>query len=62
MNNKRSSDTSIRFLGLLTLVFIVLKLTNSIAWPWWAVLSPLYLPFVVGTAFLLLMLLLGGRR
>lgn len=62
MSNKRSSDTSVRFLGLLTLVFIVLKLTNSIAWPWWGVLSPLYLPFVVGSAFLLLMLLLGGRR
>lgn len=27
-------------LNLLTLVFIILKLTNTVDWSWWAVLSP----------------------
>lgn len=34
------------FLGLLTLLFIGLKLTGHIAWSWWWVLSPLWVPFV----------------
>lgn len=28
------------FLGVLTIVFIVLKLINVIAWSWWLVLLP----------------------
>lgn len=30
------------FLGLLTLVFITLKLIGVITWSWWLVLLPLY--------------------
>lgn len=32
----------INFLGLLTILFIGLKLTNYIDWDWWLVLLPLY--------------------
>lgn len=28
------------FLEILTIVFVVLKLINVIAWPWWLVLFP----------------------
>lgn len=35
------------FLGLLTLLFIGLKLTGNIAWSWWWVLSPLWIPFAI---------------
>lgn len=35
------------FPGLLTIAFIVLKLTGAIAWSWWWVLSPLWIVFVV---------------
>lgn len=31
------------FLGLLTIVFIVLKLCKVIDWSWWWVLSPLWI-------------------
>lgn len=37
----------IGFCGLLGLIFITLKLTNFIAWSWWWVLSPLWIPAVV---------------
>lgn len=34
----------IGFLGLLTVLFIGLKLTGFIEWSWWWVLSPLWIP------------------
>ena len=39
------SSASIGFPGLLTLLFIGLKLTGYIAWSWWWVLSPLWIGF-----------------
>lgn len=43
MSNSNSSNGGIGFVGLLTIVFIVLKLTNVIAWSWWWVLAPLWI-------------------
>ena len=42
-NNSKSSGGGIGFTGLLTIVFIVLKLTKVIAWSWLWVLSPLWI-------------------
>lgn len=39
--------TSIGFMDLLLVLFIGLKLGGVIAWSWWWVLSPLWLPFLV---------------
>lgn len=38
-----SSSGGIGFAGLLTIVFIVLKLTDVIDWSWWWVLSPIWI-------------------
>lgn len=35
----------IGFLGILTTIFVVLKLTDNIDWSWWWVLAPLWAPF-----------------
>lgn len=35
------------FLGLLTLIFITLKLCSVIDWSWWVVLSPLLIFWVI---------------
>jgi hypothetical protein len=40
------------FVSLLLLLFIGLKLTGEIAWSWWWVLSPVWIPFVLGLLFL----------
>lgn len=32
---------------VLTIVFVVLKLIDVIAWSWWWVLSPLWIPFAI---------------
>lgn len=38
----------IGFSGLLTLIFITLKLCSVIDWSWWWVLSPLWISLIVG--------------
>ena len=45
------------FPGLLTILFIGLKLTNYIDWSWLWVLSPLWLPIVALTTIGLLALI-----
>jgi hypothetical protein len=52
------------FFPALTLVFIILKLTQQIDWSWWWVLSPLWIPLalVLGIAIIAIvfMALFGG--
>jgi uncharacterized membrane protein YhaH (DUF805 family) len=43
VNISSSSSSGIGFVGLLTIVFIVLKLLEKITWSWWWVLSPLWI-------------------
>lgn len=45
MSNVSSSSSSggVGFVGLLTIVFITLKLTGHIDWSWWLVLAPLWI-------------------
>ena len=52
-NNSRQSG-GIGFLGLLTIVFITLKLTDNIDWKWVYVLMPSWIPIAIGLVFLLL--------
>lgn len=47
-----SSTGGIGFVGLLTIVFITLKLTHVIDWSWWWVLSPIWITVAVVLAFL----------
>lgn len=40
---KGNNSGGIGFVGLLTVLFIALKLTNYIDWSWWWVLSPIWI-------------------
>ena len=42
----RVERRGVGFFGLLTLLFIALKLTGFINWSWWLVLLPIYGPIV----------------
>lgn len=46
-NNSNTNNGGIGFFGLLTIVFITLKLTGYVAWSWWWVLAPSWIPFVI---------------
>ena len=52
MENK--SAGGIGFTGLLTIVFIVLKLIHVITWSWWWVLSPLWIVFILYVVIVIL--------
>ena len=46
-DNSNSASGGITFFGLLAIVFITLKLTGVVTWPWVWVLAPLWMPIVV---------------
>ena len=58
---KTVNNNSIGFFGLLTLIFITLKLTGYIDWSWWLVLMPLFLPVIIIFTILVIMLVMGAR-
>lgn len=43
MSNSTSTSSGIGFTGLLTVLFVGLKLTHHIDWSWWWVLSPVWI-------------------
>jgi len=43
MSHNNSSSSGIGFVGLLTIVFVTLKLLEKIDWSWWWVLSPMWI-------------------
>ena len=57
MDNK-SSSTGIGFTGLLTIVFIVLKLCGVIAWSWLWVLSPIWISIIIAILVIVIVLLI----
>lgn len=46
-NSNSSSSSGIGFFGLLTVLFIGLKLTGYIDWSWWLVVSPLFAGLII---------------
>lgn len=52
-SNSSSSSGGIGFTGLLTIVFIVLKLTGFIDWSWIWVLSPAWISLAIATVVLI---------
>jgi ABC-type antimicrobial peptide transport system permease subunit len=57
MSNTTTSSGGIGFGGLLTIVFITLKLTNFIDWSWWWVLSPLWIGIALLFVFFIIIIL-----
>jgi hypothetical protein len=47
MTDGGGSSGGVGFLGLLTILFVGLKLTGYIDWSWWWVLSPVWIPLVL---------------
>lgn len=55
MERKNNSSSGIGFTGLLTIVFIVLKLCGVISWSWLWVLSPIWISIL-----LILLIIIGA--
>ena len=57
MSSSSSSSGGIGFSGLLTVLFVGLKLTGQITWPWLWVLSPIWISALIGIAILTIFLI-----
>ena len=58
MENEVKASGGIGFGGLLTIVFIVLKLTKVIDWSWWWVTCPLWIPVALFVVLVIIVLLI----
>lgn len=56
-----SSSGGVGFLGVLTIVFIVLKLTHVINWSWWLVLSPSLLSVAIIVVYAIVIAVLNSK-
>jgi hypothetical protein len=56
--SESSSTGGVSFIGLLTLLFIGLKLTGYITWSWVWVLSPIWISLGLGIIFLIIFLII----
>jgi hypothetical protein len=59
-NNTTTSTGGIGFVGLLTIVFITLKLMGYITWSWWWVLSPIWISWGIALVFLLIFFIIAA--
>ena len=54
-----SSSGGIGFTGLLTVLFVALKLLDVIDWSWWWVLSPIWIATIIGILILIVVLIIA---
>ena len=59
MSDNSSRTSGIGFTGLLTIVFIVLKLMKIITWSWIWVLSPLWISLALWIVFLIITVIIA---
>lgn len=53
----RNTSGGIGFTGILTLIFITLKLLHKIDWSWWWVLSPIWITSILVFLWLIFLLI-----
>lgn len=61
MSSSSSSSSGIGFIGLLTVLFVGLKLTDHIDWNWIWVLAPLWMGTAVGVVLFGLILVIWSK-
>lgn len=57
-NSSKTASGGIGFCGLLTIVFIVLKLCKIINWSWLWVLAPLWIPTAIALIVLFVLFII----
>lgn len=63
MSDKNNSTAGgIGLCGLLTIVFIVLKLTKVITWSWIWVLAPIWIPMAIWLVLIVLVALIDSSK
>jgi hypothetical protein len=60
--NNQSTGGGVGFFTLLAILFIGLKLGGVIAWSWWWVLAPIWIPLLVGVVIIAVVLVIAWQR
>jgi len=60
MSDESSASGGIGFMGVLCIVFVVMKLCGTISWSWWWVTAPLWGPVALVLIILIVIVLAGG--
>jgi len=61
MADSKGSSSGIGFAGLLTIVFVTLKLLGKIDWSWWWVLSPIWISAILVIVIVVIMALIAAH-
>lgn len=61
-NNNNTSSRGIGFGGLLTIVFIVLKLCGVINWSWVWILSPMWISAIIVVVLVVLLIVINAAK
>jgi len=56
----KNSSSSINICTVLFLIFLVLKLIGNITWSWWWVTAPLWIPWGIIIAMIVIPFLIAG--
>ena len=62
MKDKNVRNSGIGFISVLTLMFVVLKLTNNISWSWIWVLSPIWISLILIALVFGIILVIGRLK
>lgn len=63
MSSNRNSSSGIGICGVLTIVFVVLKLVGVINWSWlWVLCCPLWIDILLTVIILVVLAVLGNKK
>jgi hypothetical protein len=51
-----------RWISMVTVALVVLKLCGVISWPWWLILSPLWIPLLLLVGLYLAIIIISRRK
>jgi len=59
MKNKSKKYGGLGTVSILTLIFVILKITDKISWPWLWVLSPIWITIIIAIISFSIILITG---
>lgn len=59
---EKSTQGGVGLMGLLFVVFLVLKLTKVISWSWWWITAPLWVPVAIGLTIVIVFVAVIGCK
>lgn len=59
INKRKTRNRSLGVVGYLVLLLVILKIAGAIDWPWWWILSPVWITCIVAVTSFSIILVVG---